>query len=121
MTDVSGEQAAALEPTIVVMLARRWFRRFTRSSSLTVPTQKCRTGVRIWARLVGGENLRRFDQAGMPGYLEAGQPDERCAIRPQGFELRGFVQAAPETDPRFSVCGETLRPSDEPVTTVANH
>ena len=53
------------------------------------------------------ENLRRFDQAGMPAYLEASNPTNVALYgrRGSGCVVRS---GCPETYPRFSVCGETI-------------
>src|ERR1035437_1133466 len=132
-TDLSEEQAAALEPTIVEMLGAsaapviKGFELFDRAHPREVPHfYLSLLGTRAEHRGRGyglgllAENLRLIDEAGMPAYLEASNPanvalsngtGSRCVVRSN----------CPETGPRFSRCGETLRPSDEPVTPAADY
>jgi len=101
-TDLSEEQAAALEPTIVEMLGAsaapviNGFELFDRAHPREVPHfYLSLLGTRAEHRGRGyglgllAENLRRIDEAGMPAYLEASNPANVALYERHGFEVRG--------------------------------
>ena len=101
-TDLSDEQEAALEPTIVEMLGADaspvidGFELFDRAHPREVPHfYLSLLGTRAEHRGRGyglgllAENLRRIDEAGMPAYLEASNPANVALYERHGFEVRG--------------------------------
>ena len=132
-TDLSEEQEAALEPTIVEMLGAdaspviHAVELFDRAHPREVPhfylsllgTSAAHRG-RGYGLALLAENLRRIDEAGC---LHIWRPATRRTSHCTNERVSRCVvrSSCLETDPRFSGYGETLRPSDEPVTTVANH
>ena len=101
-TDLSEEQEAALEPTIVEMLGAdaapviNGFELFDRAHPREVPhfyltllgTRAEHRGRGYGLDLLAG-NLRRIDEAGMPAYLEASNPANVALYERHGFEVRG--------------------------------
>jgi ribosomal protein S18 acetylase RimI-like enzyme len=101
-TDLSEEQEAALEPTIVEMLGAdsppviHAFELFDRAHPREVPhfylsllaTSAAHRGRGYGLGLLA-ENLRRIDEAGMPAYLEASNPANVALYERHGFQVRG--------------------------------
>jgi len=101
-TDLSEEQEAALEPTIVEMLGAdaspviHAVELFDRAHPREVPhfylsllgTSAAHRG-RGYGLALLAENLRRIDEAGMPAYLEASNPANVALYERKGFEVRG--------------------------------
>jgi len=101
-TELSQEQEAALEPTIVEMLGAdaapvmQAFELFDRAHPREVPhfylsllaTRVEHRGRGYGLGLLAG-NLRRIDDAGMPAYLEASNPANVALYERHGFEVRG--------------------------------
>jgi len=101
-TDLSQEQEAALEPTIVEMLGAdasaviHAFELFDRAHPREVPhfylsllaTSAAHRGRGYGLGLLAG-NLRLIDEAGMPAYLEASNPANVALCSRHGFEVRG--------------------------------
>jgi len=100
-TDLSQEQEAALEPTIIEMLGAdaspviHAFELFDRAHPREVPhfylsllgTSAAHRG-RGYGLALLAENLRRIDEAGMPAYLEASNPANVALYERQGFSVR---------------------------------
>ena len=100
-TDLSQEQEAALEPTIIEMLGAdaspviHAFELFDRAHPREVPhfylsllgTSAAHRG-RGYGLALLAENLRRIDEAGMPAYLEASNPGNVALYERQGFSVR---------------------------------
>ena len=100
-TDLSQEQEAALEPTIIEMLGAdassviHAFQLFDRAHPRDVPhfylsllgTSAAHRG-RGYGLALLAENLRRIDEAGMPAYLEASNPANVALYERQGFSVR---------------------------------
>ena len=101
-TDLSQEQEAALEPTIVEMLGAdaspviHTFELFDRAHPREVPhfylsllaTSAAHQGRGYGLGLLAG-NLRLIDEAGMPAYLEASNPANVALYSRHEFEVRG--------------------------------
>ena len=101
-TDLSQEQEAALEPTIVEMLGAdaapviHAFELFDRAHPREVPhfylsllaTSAAHQGRGYGLGLLAG-NLRLIDEAGMPAYLEASNPANVTLYSRYGFEVGG--------------------------------
>jgi len=101
-TELSQEQEAALEPTIVEMLGAdaapvmQAFELFDRAHPREVPhfylsllaTRVEHRGRGYGLGLLAG-NLRRIDDARMPAYLEASNPANVALYERHGFEVRG--------------------------------
>ena len=101
-TDLSEEQEAALEPTIVEMLGAdaspvmEAFELFDQGHPRDVPhfyLSLLGTSAEHRGRGYGlgllAENLRRIDEAAMPAYLEASNPANVPLYERHGFEVRG--------------------------------
>lgn len=100
-TDLSQEQEAALEPTIIEMLGAdaspviHAFELFDRVHPRELPhfylsllgTSAAHRG-RGYGLALLAENLRRIDEAGMPAYLEASNPANVALYERQGFSVR---------------------------------
>ena len=100
-TDLSQEQEAALEPTIIEMLGAdaspviHAFELFDRAHPRELPhfylsllgTSAAHRG-RGYGLALLAENLRRIDEAGMPAYLEASNPANVALYERQGFSVR---------------------------------
>ena len=100
-TDLSEEQEAALEPTIVEMLGAdaspviHAFELFDRAHPREVrhfylsllATSAAHRGRGYGLDLLA-ENLRRIDEARMPAYLEASNPANVALYERHGFEVR---------------------------------
>jgi len=101
-TDLSEEQEAALEPTIVEMLGAdasaviHAFELFDRAHPREVPhfylsllaTSAAHRGRGYGLGLLAG-NMRLIDEAGKPAYLEASNPANVALYSRHGFEVRG--------------------------------
>jgi ribosomal protein S18 acetylase RimI-like enzyme len=101
-TDLSQEQEAALEPTIVEMLGAdasaviHAFELFDQAHPREVPhfylsllaTSAAHRGRGYGLGLLAG-NLRLIDEAAMPAYLEASNPANVALYERHGFEVRG--------------------------------
>jgi ribosomal protein S18 acetylase RimI-like enzyme len=101
-TDLSQEQEAALEPTVVEMLgadasaAIQAFELFDQAHPREVPhfylsllaTSAEHRGRGYGLGLLAG-NLRLIDEAGMPAYLEASNPANVALYLRHGFEVCG--------------------------------
>ena len=101
-TELSQEQEAALEPTIVEMLGAdaaqviHAFELFDRAHPREVPHfYLSLLGTRVEHRGRGyglgllAENLRLIDDSGRPAYLEASNPANVALYERHGFEVRG--------------------------------
>jgi ribosomal protein S18 acetylase RimI-like enzyme len=101
-TDLSEEQEAALEPSIVEMLGAgvapvlEGLDLFDRAHPRDVPHfYLSLLGTRVEHRGRGyglgllAANLRRIDEAGMPAYLEASNPANVALYERHGFDVRG--------------------------------
>jgi ribosomal protein S18 acetylase RimI-like enzyme len=115
-TDLSQEQEAALELTIVEMLGAdaapvmQAFELFDRAHPREVPhfylsllaTRVEHRGRGYGLGLLAG-NLRRIDEAGMPAYLEASNPANVALYERHGFEVRGSFKLPAEGPEVFTM------------------
>jgi ribosomal protein S18 acetylase RimI-like enzyme len=104
-TELSQEQEAALEPTILKMLGAdasaviHAFELFDQAHPREVPhfylsllaTSAAHQGRGYGLGLLA-ENLRRIDEAAMPAYLEASNPANVALYSRHGFEVLGSFQ-----------------------------